>query len=313
MSNYLFFSGTSHPDFAKEVAGLLNFPVGRIQFSPFPDGEISVQILDNVRGRDVFLFQSIAHDPNNYLMELLILIDAMKRASAKSITAVIPYFAYARQDRKDKPRVPITAKLVANLLSTSGASRILTMDLHAGQIQGFFDIPVDNLYSRPLLAEAIEAEHLKNLVVMAPDLGAIKKARSYANHLKGEFALVDKRRVSSEEVEVYALIGDVSGRDVLIVDDMCSTGATLVATAEACHKRGAKRIFGALTHGLFVGDAFKNIEKSPIEKLIVSNTIPLMPGAPKKIKKVSVAPLFSEAIHAIIAAESISSLFDSTL
>lgn len=310
MSSYLLFSGTSHPQLAAEVASHLNISLGKISFEPFPDGEISVQILDNVRGRDVFVMQTIAQHPNDYLMELLIIIDALKRASAQTIAVVIPYFGYARQDRKDKPRVPITAKLIANLLTVAGASRILTMDLHAGQIQGFFDIPVDNLYARHVIAEAIKKNHINNFVVMAPDLGAIKKARAFATYLNAEFALIDKRRVSSEKVEVYAIIGNIEGKDVILVDDMCSTGGTLVSAAKACKDAGAKRIFASVTHGLFVGSAFEAIEKSPIEKVIVTNTVPLSEAKRHpKVEQVSVAAIFGESIRCIVAAESISSIF----
>jgi ribose-phosphate pyrophosphokinase len=311
MSSYLLFSGTSHPLLAAEVANHLGISLGKISFEPFPDGEISVQILDNVRGRDVFVMQTTAIDPNNYLMELLIIIDALKRASAKSIAAVIPYFGYARQDRKDLPRTPITAKLVANLLTVAGATRVLTMDLHAGQIQGFFDIPVDNLYARATLAEAIKRHNLKDLVIVAPDLGAIKKARAFATHLNAEFAVIDKRRVSSEKVEVYAIIGNIEGKDVILADDMCSTGGTLVSAAAACKEAGAKRIFAAVTHGLFAGNAIELIEKSPIEKVFVTNTVPHPESHHHpKIEQVSVANIFGESIRCIIAAESISSIFN---
>lgn len=311
MSQHILFSGTSHHSFASELASYLGMPLGQVLFQPFPDGEIYVQIQENVRGRDVFVIQTVARDPNYYLMELLILIDALKRASAKSISTVIPYFGYSRQDRKDKPRVPITAKLVADLLVTAGATRVLTMDLHAGQIQGFFDIPVDNLYARPVLADAVLKLGVKDLVVMAPDLGAIKIARAYASHLKGEFAVIDKRRLSSEEVSVTAIIGNVEGRDVLLVDDMCSTGGTLVSAAEACKKAGAHRIFAAFTHGLLVGDAVTKLAESPIEKIIMSNTVPLpeMLQHPK-VEVVSVARLFGEGVRCVISADSISSIFN---
>lgn len=311
MEPFLLFSGNSHPAFAAKVAKHIGAKLGAVDFKPFPDKEISVQILDNVRGREVFVIQTIAREPNNYLMELLIMVDALKRASAKSITAIIPYFGYARQDRKDKPRVPITGKLVADLLQTAGVARVLTMDLHAGQIQGFFDIPVDNLFGRPYLADALSKENLKNAVVMAPDLGAIKKARSYAKHLNIDFALIDKRRVSSEEVEVYAIIGgDVQGRDVILVDDLCSTGGTLVSAAVACKEAGARRIVAAVTHGLFVGKAEKLLSKSPIEKIFVSDTVPLPEDLLKNIlSPISVAPLFGDAIRCILEMQSISSIF----
>ena len=307
---YIIFSGTSHPNFSTELAVYLGTPLGQVSFEPFPDGEISVQIQDNVRGRDVFVIQSVAREPNFYLMELLIMIDALKRASAKSIVAVIPYFGYARQDRKDKPRVPITAKLVADLLATAGATRVLTMDLHAGQIQGFFDVPVDNLYARPILADAMLKEKKNDLIVMAPDLGAIKIARAYANHLKADFGVIDKRRVSSEEVAVTAIIGNLKGRDVLLADDMCSTGGTLVQAAHACKEAGAQRIFAAFSHGLLVGEAKTQLVNSSIEKIFMSNTVPpLEENIHEKIEIVSVAGLFGEAVRCIISAESISSIF----
>ncbi|NGX54818.1 MAG: Ribose-phosphate pyrophosphokinase [Chlamydiae bacterium] len=309
-SDFLLFSGTSHPTFASEVADHLGVELGKANISSFPDGENYVQILENVRGKHVFVIESVARKPNVYLMELLIMIDALKRASAKSITAVIPYYGYARQDRKDKPRVPITAKLVADLLQSAGATRVVTMDLHADQIQGFFDIPADHLYGRPALVEAIKNLGLRNSVIVAPDLGASKQARAYAKNLNIDFALIDKRRVSAEKVEVYAIIGDVKNRDVIIVDDVCSTAGTLVTAANACKKAGAKRIFVAVTHGLFVGKAQENLANSPIEKIFVSNTIPLPEElSSEKIVQVSVAQVFGEAIRSIVEKKSISSLF----
>lgn len=312
MNKYILFSGTSHHAFAAELANYLGVSLGKVLFEPFPDGEIYLQIQENVRGRDVFVVQSIARDPNYYLMELLIMIDALKRASAKSIVAVIPYFGYSRQDRKDKPRVPISAKLVADLLAAAGATRVLTMDLHAGQIQGFFDIPVDNLYARPLLADNVAKLQLQDLVIMAPDLGAIKIARAYSNQLHAEFAVMDKRRVSTEEVSITAIIGsDVKGRDVLLVDDLCSTAGTLCTAAEACQKAGAHRIFAAFTHGLLVGEAINKLERAPIEKIYMCNTVPLREEqSHPKFELVSSAALFGEAIRCIISADSISSIFN---
>lgn len=313
VSHYLF-SGTSHPELAKEVAKCLNCQLGKVSIERFPDGEISLQIQENVRGRDVFVFQSVALEPNNFLMELLIMIDALKRASARSITTVIPYFGYCRQDRKDKPRVPITAKLVANLLVNAGATRVLTMDLHAGQVQGFFDIPVDNLYGRPALAEAFKKlSHGDNdIVVVTPDIGSVKLARAYARQLNAGLAIVDKLRTSATEVDALAVIGDVKGKDVLLADDMCSTGGTLASAAKACQEKGAKRIFAAVTHGLLVGDALKKIEESPIEALLISNTVPVAERVvnSSKIRIVSVAPLLAQAIGCIISKESISSLYE---
>lgn len=307
----LLFSGTSHLVLAQEIADLLGIKLGQISINRFPDGEASVQLLESVRGRDVFVLQSVALNPDNYLMELLIIIDALKRASARSIAAVIPYYGYCRQDRKDKPRVPITAKLVANLLEYAGATRVLTMDLHAGQIQGFFDIPVDNLSGKSILAEALKKLCPSNLVIVAPDVGSIKRARAYAKIFGCELAVIDKSRVSATDVKALRIIGDVQGKDVLLADDMCSTGGTLVSAAKACREKGAKRIFAAVTHGLLVGDAVQEIIKSPIEALLISNTIPHVDWTPSdKIHIVSVAPLFSQAISCIISRDSITSLYN---
>jgi ribose-phosphate pyrophosphokinase len=308
----ILFAGSSHPALAKEVADCLGIELGKVALNRFPDGEIEVQILENVRGRDVFVLQTIALDPNNYLMELLIIIDALKRASARSIAAVIPYFGYCRQDRKDKPRVPITAKLVANLLENAGATRVLTMDLHAGQLQGFFDIPVDNLYGRPLLAEAVRKLIVNDFIVLAPDIGSVKLARAYAAFLGVDFAVVDKHRIDAEHVEVVTVIGNVKGKDVLLADDMSSTGGTLVSAAKACREKGAHRILATVTHGIFVGDAVELIEQSLIEALLMSNTIPWTDrfASSTKMRTVSVASLFAQAIQCIISRESISSLFE---
>lgn len=307
----LLFTGNSHPKLAQEVADHLGVRLGKIQLDRFPDGEISLQILDCVRGRDVYVLQTIALDPNNYLMELLIIIDALKRASAKSIIAIIPYFGYCRQDRKDKPRVPITAKLVANLLVSAGATRILTMDLHASQLQGFFDIPVDNLFGRSCLVAALKQlkpDH--QLVVVSPDIGSVKLGRTFATQLGVDLAIIDKNRTSSTQVEAVNLIGDVNNIDVLLADDMCSTGGTLVSAAKACREKGAKRIFATVTHGIFVGDSVEKIEKSPIEALLMSNTIPYTERLKNstKIQIVSVAPFFAAAIKRLITQESISTL-----
>lgn len=309
MNHSTIFSGTSHSQFAKEVAEGLGKELGKVLFEPFPDREIYCQIQENVRDRDVFIIQSMTGEPNYYLMELLIMIDAMKRASASSIVAVIPYFAYSRQDRKNKPRVPITAKLVADLLVTAGATRVLTMDLHAGQIQGFFDVPVDNLYGRPALGKRILQEGIEDLVVLAPDLGAIKIARAYANHLGVDFAVMDKRRVSSEKVEITSIIGNVDGKNVLIVDDMCSTAGTLVKAAQVAKQAGARQVYAAFTHGILVGDAVEKLEQAPIEKIFTSNSVPHQKLC-KKIENVSVAHIFSEALKRIINSQSVSSIFD---
>ncbi|GAB4186564.1 MAG: ribose-phosphate pyrophosphokinase [Simkaniaceae bacterium] len=309
--SFMLFSGTSHPRLAKEICKELGVPLGQVQIDTFPDGEIGVQILENVRGRDVFVVQSIARRPNLYLMELLILIDAFKRASARSIVAVIPYYGYSRQDRKDKGRVPITAKLVANLLEKAGATRVLTMDLHADQIQGFFDIPVDNLFARPVLVKAAKRLISNDCVVVTPDVGSIKLARSFARDLNVELAIVDKRRLNAEEVEMNALIGNVEGKDVLLIDDICSTGGTLRTASWVCKKARAKRVISAVTHGLFLGSGF---QESAIETMIVSNTIPIDKESinGSRIEVVSAAGIFAMAIESIVEAKSISSLFENS-
>jgi ribose-phosphate pyrophosphokinase len=303
----MLFAGTSHRELAQQIADSLGVQLGKVLIKTFPDGEIGVQILENVRGRDVFVLQTVARHPNLYLMELLILVDALKRASARSIVALIPYFGYARQDRKDKGGVPITAKLVADLLEKAGVTRVLTLDLHAEQIQGFFDIPVDNLYAWPILIEAVERRGLERCVVVTPDIGSVKIATAFAHRLNVEIAIVDKRRLNAEQVEIHALVGDVRERDVLLVDDICSTGETLKRASWICRNAGAKRIIAAVTHGLFVGPVF---EESAIEEMLITNTVPLSGGCnPHRLSVVSVAPLFSEAIESIVAAKSISSLF----
>lgn len=306
--SFLLFAGTSHPEMAQQVASCLGIQLGKVKIETFPDGEIGVHVLENVRGRDVFVLQSVARHPNSYLMEMLILVDALKRASAHSITAVIPYYGYARQDRRGTEREPITAKLVADLLERAGVARVLTMDLHTEQIQGFFDIPVDNLYARPVLVEAVVKWGLKSCVVVAPDIGSSKLARRFAEALKVDFAVIDKRRVDAKHVELNALIGDVKDKDVLLVDDICSTGDTLKSAAMVCKKAGAKRVFVAVTHGLFVGNPF---EGSAIEKILISNTVPLQGTVDRgQVEVVSVAGLFGKAIDSMVGAKSISSLFN---
>lgn len=310
LENALLIAGSSHRELAEQVAKASGVRLGKVALEKFPDGEISVQILESVRGHDVFVLQTVALEPNEYLMELLIIIDALKRAAARNIVAVIPYFGYSRQDRRDKPRMPITAKLVADLLTAAGATQVLTMDLHAGQIQGFFNFPVDNLYGRHVLVEGIRELGLKNSIVVAPDIGSVKIAHPYGSQLGVDFAVVDKHRSSATQVVVVSLIGDVKGKDVLLADDMCTTGGTLVSAAKACREKGAQRIFAAITHGIFCDDAVAKIENSPIEALLVTNTIPFerqVIGS-TKIRTVSVAPLFAQAIHRILSAESIVSL-----
>lgn len=298
-NSFMLFAGTSHRELAEQIAKNLEVELGKTLIETFPDGEIGISILESVRGKDVFVVQSMAPHPNSYLMELLIFVDALKRSSARSIIAVIPYFGYARQDRRGMGREPITAKLVADLLQRSGVTRILTMDLHTEQIQGFFDIPVDNLYARPVLVEAVRK--LQPNQVVTPDVGSIKLACAFAEKLNIDFAVIDKRRVNANEVE-SALIGDVYQKRVLLVDDMCSTGGTLKKAALVCKKAGASAVFAAVTHGLFI----EKFENSGIEKIIMSNTVPT---SNCDVEVVSVAPLFAEAIRSIVDAKSISSLF----
>jgi ribose-phosphate pyrophosphokinase len=307
--SFMIFSGSSHEEFGKKVASELRVELGKVLRETFPDGEIGIQIQENVRGKDVFLIQSLARRPNHNLMELLIMVDALKRASVRSIVAVLPYYAYARQDRKDKGRVPITAKLVANLLEKAGVTRVLTMDLHTEQIQGFFDIPVDNLYARPLFIRTIKQLGLKDLIIVSPDVGSNKMARKFAEDLNVDLAIVDKRRVDSQKIEVNALIGDVRVKNVILVDDICSTGGTLKTAAQVCRENGAKSVRAIVTHGLFIGDGLKS---SGIEQIFATDTVP----APEKKMDmkptiVSAAPLFAQAIDCVILAKSISSLFKS--
>jgi len=299
----MIFAGSSHADLAQEVAQNMGTSLGRVQIETFPDGEIGLQILENVRGKDVFVIQSPARHPNHYLMELLIFVDALKRASARSIVAVIPYFAYARQDRKDKGRVPITAKLVADLLEKAGVTRVLTMDLHTEQIQGFFNIPVDNLYARPLFVKMIRELKLKNPIVVSPDIGSNKMVRKFAEDLKLDLAIVDKRRIDGRHCEVNALIGDVKGKEVLLVDDICSTGGTLATAARVCKEEGAKTVFAVVTHALIMSEA----KFEGIDQFFITNSVP--PNGSLKAQVTSIAPLIAEAIDCVVSAKSISSLF----
>ncbi len=314
---YLLFSGTSHPKLGGEIARGLGLDLGKISIERFPDQEIGVQVLEHVRGRDVFVLQTIARHPNSYLMELLIIADALKRASAAQLTAVIPYFGYARQDRKDRSRVPITAKLVANLLETAGFDRVMTVDLHAPQIQGFFDIPVDNLQgitvliNRVILARAeMEKKTGKKsapLVVVTPDVGSSRLAHDLSDLLGVDFAIIDKRRIDGTDVEAGPLIGGVQGADVLLVDDICSTGGTLKKAAKVCKAAGAQRIFAAVTHGLCDWSGF---EESAIERIFVLDTIPqVVPEGCTRVEVVSVAAYLAKAIDHVAKSESISALF----
>lgn len=306
----MLFTGNSNPALAKEVAQRLNVKLGDALVSRFPEGEIQVQIRDNIRGKDVFLIQSTCNSPNDYLMELLIMVDAARRASARRITAVLPFYGYARQDRKDRPRVPITAKLVANLLVSAGANRVLTMDLHSGQIQGFFDIPVDHLYSINIMGQYLKKKKIKNLVIVSPDVGGIKMARAYAKMLGANFAVVDKRREDAAKTHVMHIIGEVKGKNVVIVDDLISTGGSVVEASKALKANGALDIYVVAVHPVLAGPAIERLTGSPVKELIVSNSIPL--SNEKKIKKItqlSVAPLLADAIARIHYNVSVSELF----
>lgn len=310
-NDHLFlFAGSSHPALAQEIAALACVKLGEISIKQFPDGEINVEILECVRGRDVFVLQSVAVRPNHFLMELLIIIDALKRASAKGITVVIPHFGYCRQDRKTDARVPITARLVADLLQKAGATQVVTMDLHAPQVQGFFDIPVDDLLASPVLLKALKEIDFIDFGVVTPDIGSAKLARTYANIAGAEYIIIDKSRISATEVSVNNLYGNVKGKNVLLVDDICSTAGTLVAAANTCQQNGAARIVAMITHGVFVGEALERIQNSPIEVLFFSNTIPFPPKSSncKKLIQVSVAKLFAKAIYCIASGESMSSM-----
>ena len=304
------FTGNAHRALADNIAASLGIPLGEIQINRFPDGEISVKIMDNIRGMDVFIIQPICFPPNENLMELLIIIDAMRRASAARITAVIPYYGYARQDRKDRPRVPITAKLIANLLVAAGASRLLTMDLHAQQIQGFFDIPVDHLNAAPVIVKYLKDKKLENPVVVSPDPGGMKMAYSYSRMLSAELAIVAKQRKSANEVETFNVVGNVEGQTAILVDDLISTGGTLCSAAALLKRNGATRVLAAATHPVFVPEAFKRLSGAPIEEYVVTDSIPM--NANKKglpLTVLSVAELLGEAISRIHNNQSVSSLF----
>jgi ribose-phosphate pyrophosphokinase len=304
------FCGNANPALAQKIAAAFGTPLGAAKVTKFSDGEVQVEIHENVRGRDVYLIQPTCTPANDTLMELLIMMDACKRASAGRITAVIPYFGYARQDRKVVPRAPITAKLVSDLITTAGADRILTMDLHASQIQGFFDIPVDNLYASPTLARRLRRTLPGDgLIVVSPDAGGVERARGFAKRLNAGLAIIDKRRSGPNQSEVMNLVGDVAGKDAIIFDDMIDTGGTLVKAAIAIKERGAKRVFAAASHGVLSGEAMKRITESPLEMVWVTDTIPLAKPNPK-IEVISVAHTFASAIRSIHSDDSVSRLFD---
>ncbi len=312
MDKLCIFSGSAHPKLAKDICKYLKVKLCDALVTKFSEGEIRLKINDNVRGKDVFVIQPTCPPPNENLMELLIMIDALKRASASRITAVVPYFGYARQDRKDQPRVPITAKLVANLLTVAGANRVLTMDLHAGQIQGFFDIPVDHLFAIGVFKDYIEKLKLKDLVIVSPDVGGIKMARAYAKRLSAGLAIIDKRRDSPEKTEVMHILGEVKGKNTVIVDDLIATGSSLLEAVEALKQEGAKTIRAAISHGVLSGPAIERIDNcKDIQEFLITDSIPLANNKKRpKIKVLSVAGLLGEAIKRIHNEESVSSLFD---
>jgi ribose-phosphate pyrophosphokinase len=305
------FAGSSNIDLASEIAAYLKIELGKCVLERFSDGEIHFYIDENVRGADIFIIQSGCYDANFHLMQLFFMIDAFKRASAERVTAVIPYYCYARQDWKDRPRVPISARLVADLLEAAGAGRVLTMDLHSPQIQGFFSIPVDNLMAAPVLAKHIQSLGLEDLTVVSPDAGGVGRAKFFAKRLDANLAIIDKRRPAPNVAQVFNVIGDVKDQNCVLFDDMVDTAGTLVLSAEALKASGAKRIFAACTHPVLSGQAIAKIEQSSLEKIIVSNTIPLTEKsrACRKITTLSVAELFGEAIRRINEGSSVSSLF----
>ena len=312
--NIKIFSGNAHTALAHEICSHLACDLGKASTERFSDGEFNFQIGENVRGSDVFIVQPTCPPTDEHLMELLIMMDAFVRASAERVTAVIPYFGYARSDKKDRPRVPISAKLVSNLIVKAGAERILTIDLHAAQIQGFFDIPVDHLYAAPIVVDYFKNNPIDNLIVVAPDTGGAERARAYAKRLDAGLALCDKRRERANEADVMNIVGDVAGKNCLIVDDMCDTGGTICKVADALHKAGANEIFAVFTHAVLSGKANENISNSYLKKVIVTNTIPLGAGPQSladsgKIEVLSVAKLLASAIKSIHDETSVSSLF----
>ena len=303
------FAGNASRRLAKAICEKLDVPLGDADVGRFEDGEVSVRFNENIRGSDVFVVQATGAPADN-LMELLVMLDAAKRASARRVTAVLPYFGYARQDRKDQPRAPISAKLVANLITVAGADRVLTMDLHSAQIQGFFDIPFDHLYAAPVLIEYFSRQSIPNLMVVAPDIGSVKMARAYAKRLGAELALVDKRRPHADKVEVMSIIGDVEGKNIVMFDDVVTTARTLCQAAEALKRKGALAIRAGVTHGVLCPDAFERVERSPIVELVVTDTLDHSnPPLPKNVVELSVAGLLGDAVQRIHEERSLSSLF----
>jgi len=308
MSTFKLFSGSANPEFAAKVGEYLSVPVSNATLKKFSDGEISVQITESVRGQDVFIIQPTCAPTNDNLMELLIMVDALKRSSAKSISAVIPYYGYARQDRKAAPRVPITAKLVADLLEAAGITRVVTIDLHAAQIQGFFNIPADNLFGSIMFVDYIKGKKFANPIIASPDIGGVARARSYADNLGYDLVIVDKKREKANESEVMNIIGDVEGKDVILVDDMVDTAGTLVKAAEVLKKRGATSVMACCTHGVLSGPAYDRIANGELDELVVSDTIPTRKNA-KNITVLTASKIIGETIRRIHNNESVNSIF----
>ena len=306
------FSGSAHRALTEEIAEFLGVPVGHARLQRFPDTEVSFQIDENIRGTDVFVVQPTCADVDRHLVEMCVMIDAFRRSSASRITAVIPYYGYARQDRKDKPRVPISAKLMANLITAAGANRVLTMDLHKAQIQGFFDIPVDHLFAAPVIIDHLRAYEQADLTIVSPDAGGAERARAYAKRLNAELAIIDKRRSEDGTAEVMNVIGDVAGRTCILQDDIIDTAGTIVKAASALKANGAERVFACAVHGVLSGPAIERLEAAPIDQVIITNTIPLATERArccKKVKQLSVARLLGQAIRSIHEETSVSSLF----
>jgi len=311
MGGYMIFSGTANPELSEEIAKYLEMPLSRATINRFSDGEINIQISESVRGKDVFIVQPTCAPANANLMELLIMTDALKRSSARTITAIVPYYGYARQDRKAAPRVPITAKLVANMMEAAGISRMVTVDLHASQIQGFFDIPVDNLYGAILFLDYIKSKNFKNPVIASPDIGGVARARYFAKKLGLDMVIVDKRREKANESEVMNIIGDVEGKDIILIDDMIDTAGTMVHGAQALKDLGAASVMACCTHPVLSGPAFDRIQNGALDELVVANTIP-MPRTCQKIKMLSTATMLGEVIRRVSNNESVNSLFETT-
>ncbi len=311
MRGYMLFSGTANPELAQQISKELDLPLSEARMKQFSDGEINVKIEESVRGKDVFIIQPTSAPANSNLMELLIMTDALKRSSAKSITAVVPYYGYARQDRKAEPRVPITAKLVANLMETAGITRVITIDLHASQIQGFFDIPVDNLYGAVLFKEYIQSKNFKNPVIASPDIGGVARARYFAKSLGLDMVIVDKRREKANESEVMNIIGDVEGKDIIMIDDMVDTAGTMLKGAAALKAQGASSVMACCTHAVLSGPAYERLQSGELDELVITDTIQTTENTNKcdKIKVLSTSKMLAEVIRRVYHNESLNSIF----